>query len=219
MSSTIFLNNEIIPLNLNSTIAKAKEQFKKQIVTHLPIVKNNTLIGLIEESDIHGSLDYEQELHSVSYLFQNFSTQENTNWLNLLKIFSDNATNILPVLDINHKYLGYYELSDVLDLFNQTTFLNENGTILIVSIKKQDYSMNKIAQIVESNNTKLLGCFISNQDTNNIETTLKIENKNINEIIQTFRRYEYIIKNEIKEDSYLEELKNRSNYFKKYLSI
>jgi hypothetical protein len=53
--------------------------------------------------------------------------------------------------------------------------------------------MSQITQIVESNNGKLLGLFISESDVNSIEVTMKISLGAINEIIQSFRRYNYEI--------------------------
>jgi hypothetical protein len=61
-----------------------------------------------------------------------------------------------------------------------------------------DYSMSQITQIVESNNGKLLGLFISESDVS-IEVTMKISLGAINEIIQSFRRYNYEIISEHQE--------------------
>jgi len=41
----------------------------------------------------------------------------------------------------------------------------------------------------------------------------------INEVIQSFRRYNYKVITEHKDDYFLETLKERSDYLRKYLSI
>ena len=79
--------------------------------------------------------------------------------------------------------------------------------------------MSEIAQIVESNNAKLLGLFISYNDMEKVEVTLKLSLGGMNEIIQTFRRYNYEIISEHQEDAYLNNLKDRSDYLDKYLNI
>ena len=38
----------------------------------------------------------------------------------------------MPILDENNIYIGYYELKDFIQLFNDTPFLSEPGGILIV---------------------------------------------------------------------------------------
>ena len=78
--------------------------------------------------------------------------------------------------------------------------------------------MSEVAQIVESNNGTLLGSYISNNFGDKTELTLKISSQEINEIIQSFRRYNYTIITEHQDDFYLEELKNRSDYLQKFLN-
>jgi hypothetical protein len=125
----------------------------------------------------------------------------------------------MPILDEKSNYLGYYELNDIMHLFNETPFFAEPGGIIIVEKGIQDYSFSEISQIVESNDAKLLGAFISKMDSDLVQITMKIGNKSLNDIIQTFRRYSYNIVSGHEEDSYLESLKERSQYLDKYLNM
>ncbi len=98
-------------------------------------------------------------------------------------------------------------------------FLSEPGGILIVEKGINDYSFSEISQIAESNNAKLLGAFISKMDEDLVQITLKISNTSLNDVIQTFRRYSYNIISGHEEDSYIESLKERSQYLDKYLNM
>ena len=82
-----------------------------------------------------------------------------------------------------------------------------------------DYTMSEVAQIVESNNARLLGFFISEANLDKVQITLKVSLGGLSEIIQTFRRYNYDIISEHQEDKYLNILKDRSDYLDKYLNI
>jgi hypothetical protein len=64
-----------------------------------------------------------------------------------------------------------------------------------------------------------LGLFVSDSDIESIEITIKISLGAMNEIIQTFRRYNYEIVSEHQEDNYINNLKERSDYLDKYLNI
>jgi hypothetical protein len=141
------------------------------------------------------------------------------NWLDVLEVFGKNHTDIVPVLDENNLYLGYYELTDSMRFFNETPFIKESGGIIIVKKALVDYSMSQVSQIVESNNGKLLGLFVSNSDNNTIEITIKVTLGVMNDIIQTFRRYNYEIISEHNDDNYINTLKERSDYLDKYLNI
>jgi elongation factor G len=105
-------------------------------------------------------------------------------------------------------------------------FINSivGGTIpssYIPAVEKgiHDYSFSEISQIVESNDAKLLGAFISKMDGELAQITVKIGSTMLNEVIQTFRRYSYNIVSGHEDDSFVESLKERSNYLNKYLNI
>jgi chemotaxis receptor (MCP) glutamine deamidase CheD len=89
----------------------------------------------------------------------------------------------------------------------------------VVEKHLKDYSFSEIAQIVEGNNTRLLGAFITTIENETAQITLKIGDANINEVLQTFRRYHYSIISGSTEDKFLEELRQRSDYLDKYLNV
>ena len=107
----------------------------------------------------------------------------------------------------------------MLHFFNETTFVKEDGGTIVIEKETADFTFSQICQIVESNDAKILGVFISNKSATKTEITLKISQSNFNEIIQTFRRYNYTILSEHQEDAYLADLKDRSDYLNKYLNI
>ena len=48
-------------------------------------------------------------------------------WLDVLEVFAKNHTNLVPVLDENNQYKGYYEIEDIIKFFHETPFLKEQG--------------------------------------------------------------------------------------------
>jgi hypothetical protein len=140
-------------------------------------------------------------------------------WLDVLEVFARNNSNIVPILNEANNYIGYYEITDVIKFLNETPFLKETGGIIVVEKPTADYSMSQITQIVESNNGKLLGVFVSEANTEKVQVTIKTTLGAMNEIIQSFRRYNYEIVSEHHEDNYLNTLKERSEYLDKYLNM
>jgi len=219
MQTSDYITKDIKPLKLTDVISKAKELFKQLTFSHLPVVDGELFLGIIAENDIQSIIDDKDLLSEYKYLLQSFSVTKKTNWFELLKIFSLNDANIIPVLSENNNYLGYYELTDVLHIFNSTPFLNDSGAILVISKEISDYSFSEISQIVESNNAKLLGAFISNINKDTVEVTVKISDHDLNNTMQTFRRYNYTILTGFQVDEYLQTLKERSDYLQRYLDI
>ena len=168
---------------------------------------------------MHIVLNGNNTIAECNYAIEGFFVKTNTNWLDVLETFAQNSCNIMPVLSTKNNYLGYYELNDIIGLFNQTPFFSEPGGILVVEKGLVDYSFSEVSQIVESNDAKILGAFVSKLKGDVVQITLKIGNSGLNDVIQTFRRYSYNIVSGHEEDNYVENLKDRSEYLRKYLDI
>lgn len=213
-----YLNNDIKPLRSRATVAEAQDLFNDLTYSHFPVTEDNVYIGCISKEDAE-ILPSDSVISEHRYDFERFYVRSEMIWLDVLEEFAKNESNIVPVLNNKNKYIGYYELDDVIKFFHETPFLREEGGIIVVKKEITNFSMSQVAQIVESNNAKLLGLFVSRTDSNFIEFTLKISQGSLNDIIQTFRRYEYEIISEHQEDSYIKNLKDRSDYLDKYLNI
>ena len=213
-----FVINDIKPLSITDKIDDLQLLFNQLTYSHIPIQKDGFYIGCISETDAH-CFDSAKLISECNYTIDGFFVKPTTNWLDVLEAFAQNDSNIMPILDHNNKYLGYYELNDIIHLFNETPFFAEPGGILIVEKGINDYSFSEISQIVESNNAKLLGAFISKMDSDLVRITIKIGNASVSDVIQTFRRYSYNIISGHEEDSYIESLKERSQYLNKYLNM
>ena len=175
-----------------------------------------------------GNIDFQEaemlpsdtkKINDIRHLIKPFYATKNMNWFEVLQNFATYNTNIMPVLDAEKKYLGYYELDDFLNLFKCTPFLHEEGVIMVIAKNVNDYSFSEISQIVESNNATLFGAFVSKIENDTAQITLKLSLHDINNTLHSFRRYNYEILNEFEKDKYLEELNDRSNYLQKYLNI
>lgn len=215
---TDYLLTKNPPIDCTQNCSEATIFLKKNNYSHFAVHKNNSFSGLIALEDLR-TFDADKKISDYSYAFRFIYVKENANLLEILEVFARNKTNIVAVLDGANNYLGYIAKNDFLDLFLQSSFIMEQGTTIKIVKEIQEYSMSQIAQIIESNNGKLLGAYVSDSTTDVIEVTLKIAIGAVNEIIQTFRRYNYQVVSEHKEDSYLEKLKERSDYLDKYLNI
>ncbi|PQJ72144.1 acetoin utilization protein acuB [Polaribacter butkevichii] len=219
MNMNDYILKEITPLHLKDAVKKAQKVFKNYPITHFPVVENNKLLGSFAEDDVQTIENNEEELVKSSHLLNSFFADDKATVLELLKIFADNDTNIIPVLDEQKEYVGYFDLRDVLDVFSTSPFMIEESETLIIEKLRNDYSMSQVVQIIESNGGKLLGLYISEKKADTIQITIKVISDEINEIMQTLRRYDYKIISMHENDIYLEDLKSRSEYLQKYLEM
>lgn len=215
---TEYITNDFLAIDSQDSISAVQSFFDDLHFSHFPIIEDGVYIGSIASEDIQ-TFDSDKKVVDYKFSLEGFFVRTNTIWLDVLEVFAKNQTNLVPVLDNSNTYVGYYEIEDIMKFFHETPFLKEPGSILIVKKSAVEYSMSQITQIVESNNGNLLGVFISEMNAQNVEVTLKVSFGAINEIIQTFRRYDYEIISEHQEDNYINNLKERSDYLEKYLSI
>ena len=213
-----YITTDYKAIDSQETIATVQDFFNDLNFSHFPVVEEGIYIGSIASEDIE-TFDNDKKVIDYKYTFEGFFARNNMIWLDVLEVFAKNHTNLVPVLDETNKYVGYYEIADIMKFFHETPFLKESGGIIIIKNRILDYSMSQITQIIESNNGKILGMFISDADVESVQVTIKINLGSMNEIIQTFRRYNYEIISEHKEDNYINNLKERSDYLDKYLNI
>ena len=218
MNTQQYIINDIKPFEVTTKIKDVQNLFNQLTFSHILVKKKGEYLGCISENDVH-SFDGNKLLSDYLIALEYFFVRDNTNWLDILEAFALHNSNIMPVLGKDNKYLGYYELSDIMSLFNNTPFLNEVGGIIVVEKGIREYSFSEICQIIESNDVKILGVIISKIENDNIQATIKIGNTGMNAIVQTFRRYNYNIISNHEEDKFLEDLKDRSKYLDRYLNI
>ncbi len=219
MNLSAYIINDIQPAKHNDKIRDLQILFNQLTYSHIPIQNEDKVyLGCLSETDAH-CFDSSKLVNEFKYSIEGFFVRDSTNWLDVLEAFAQNATNIMPVLSDTNRYLGYYELNDIINQFNETPFFAEAGGILVVEKGLNDYSFSEVSQIVESNDGKLLGAFISKIENDVAQITLKIGNTGLNDIMQTFRRYSYNVVSGHEEDSYIESLKERSEYLNKYLNM
>lgn len=208
-----------IPIfKIEDTFEKVLEFFRDTTYSHVAIQQEGRFLGLISENNTDNLLP-ETKIETLRYELESFFVRPETNWLDVLEAFARNEANLLPILNDKEEVLGYYDLTDIVSVFIDTPFFTDPGSILVVATGINDYSFSEIAQIVESNNAKLIGGFITDTQNDIIQVTLKITANNYDKVVQTFRRYNYHILFGVSDDSFLEDLKNRSDYLDKYLNV
>ena len=213
-----YIDNDLKPLALQDLVIYAQNISRNYKFSHIPVVENGVFMGTLLAEDIEEA-EANQKISDFSYTLEPFFVLNTTNWFEVLQKFSKHDANLVPVLNQNNQYIGYYNLIDVVKVFTESPFLSEEGNTIIVEKNQAALSFSEITQIVESNNAKLLGLFINNINDNIVQVTVKTTPTDINAVLRTFRRYDYDIVSEHMDDAYINNLKNRSDYLDKYLNI
>lgn len=190
-------------------------------ISHLPIVNNEDFLGLISDKDIYDLNMADEPIgnHSLS-LFSPYVTLDQ-HIFEVIELTSRLNLSVVPVLDYNNHYLGLITMNHLIHYFGEISALKQPGGIIVLEINANDYSLSEIAQIVESNDAKILSLYINSYSNSmRMEVNIKINRKELTSIIQTFNRYNYIVKASFMDENDLDSLyENRYEQFMKYLSI
>lgn len=220
MRAIDLITEEIPPLMHTDSGEKALSWMEEFKVSHLPVLKNGNFVGLLSESDL---LDQTDLTLSLDKLFQHLPRPfafSGDHFYQVLARVSEYKLSLIPILDEEEKYLGCTSVHHLFTLISNTGSIKENGGILVLEMAQTDYSLAEIAQIVEGNDAKILSSYImTSPDSTNIEVTLKINSIELDRIIRTFERYDYIIKASFQKSQFEEDLKLRYDALMNFLNF
>jgi acetoin utilization protein AcuB len=195
MRAIELITEDIPPLMHTDTGEKALRWMDEFKVSHLPVLKNGNFVGVLSESDVLDKMDIVETLDKLFDHLPRPYVYANAHIYEVLAKISEHRVSVLPILDENENYLGCTSIYHLLTLIANTGSIKETGGIIVLEVNNVDYSMAQIAQIVESNNAKILSSYImSSPDSTKLEVTLKINKIELTSIIRTFERYDYVIK-------------------------
>jgi acetoin utilization protein AcuB len=215
------ISENIPPIKLSDTGVKALKWMDEFKVAHLPVVENGKYLGIISDADILDLTKPEERLDSQELELDDIHVTSNQHIYDAMKVMSENRLSIIPVLDEESNYIGTIAMSNLMEKIASISSMTEPGSVLILEVNIQDYSLTQIAQIVEGNNARILSVFLNNNpETGSMDVTLKINKTDISGIIQTFQRYKYFIKSAFQINTdYVEDLKNRYDALMNYLKL
>jgi acetoin utilization protein AcuB len=214
------ITDEIPPLKITDTVEMALDWMEQFKVSHLAVVKDRELIGLVAESDL---MDYEHpdEQINVSKLhLMRPVLHSNQHTYDLVKLMGSLNLTLVPVLDEKELYKGCITLRGVIQNLSTMTAVQNPGGVIVLELNQNDYSVTQIGSIVEGNDAKLLSLHVSSvPDSTKIEVTIKVNREDLSGLLQTFSRYNITVKASFHHGDYEQTMNDRLNEFLHFLNI
>jgi CBS domain-containing protein len=216
------LISEVIPSlktsDLGQTALNWMEIFK---ISHLPIVNNLEFLGLISDTDIYDMNQPNEPIgnHALT-LYKPFVTSEQ-HIFEVIGLAARLKLSVVPVLDSKNNYKGVITSNDLIRHIAGMSSMDQPGGIIVLEVIDRDYSLSQIAQIVESNNVKILSMYItSSPGSTQLEVTLKVNTGDLVSVIRTFERYNYEVKTWVTDNDSMDRFySERMDLLMKYLNI
>lgn len=189
--------------------------------SHLPVVDSDELfLGVVCEDDLLEADGAGATLEKHKHFLRAYSIPENANLFEALKVVGLGNLSLLPVVNTAGNYLGYLSpLELIQDMGRQLTF-TEPGSVLVLEIPTRDYQLSQIAQIVESEDARIIGFHLTtSEQTDLLHLSLKINQKDLGSIMKSFERYNYKISMFFHESMFDDTLSDRYESFMNYLNV
>lgn len=221
MLANDLVSDLILPLRTSDTGGTALSWMDEMRISHLPIVNNESFLGLISEKDIYSMNDFDEPIGNYQLSLARPYVLFNQHLFEVIRIVHSMKLSLIPVLDEQENYLGCITQTKLLEEMAEVGSLKQPGGIIVLEMNDIDYSMHEIARLVESNDAKILSCCARTfTDSTRVEITLKLNKIDVSAVIQTFNRFDYqIVAFFTDENNYDDMLKERFDALMNYLSI
>ncbi|MFO0321254.1 MAG: CBS domain-containing protein [Bacteroidota bacterium] len=220
MLVTDLVTDEIPPLKLTDSAELALDWMEQFKVSHLAVVKDRELIGLVSEHDL---IDYnhpEEKIEQLKIPLLKPIIHNYQHTYDLLKLMMSFNLTLIPVLDDQELYKGCITLKGLLQNLSTMASVQNPGGVIVLEVNQIDYSLSQISSIIEGNDAKILSCHVSSlPDSTKVEVTLKINVEDLSRILQTFNRYHYLVKASFQNSDFRGGLQNKFDEFIHYLNI
>ncbi|MDF2158905.1 CBS domain-containing protein [Algoriphagus sp. CAU 1675] len=202
MQAYEFINNLIPPLKLKDKTKMALAWMEEIRTDILPVVDEGKFLGLIRDEMIFDLNRPEEEIAKITPECPKCWVYQDKHIYDVLKVSAEHQSNVVAVLNRDNTYLGVVTMEDAIAAFADSLSIQSQGSVLVLSMNMTDYSLAEIARIIESENTKVLSSFISNDplDDSKIKLTLKLDQPELRHIKATLERFGYKILDHYQEE-------------------
>ena len=138
----------------------------------------------------------------------------------VMRLFTERGLTVVPVLDEMGRYLGAITEHEALRKLAEVANIHEPGSIVVLEMNQVDYSLHQIARIVEGNDAKILSVYSHTlPDSNRLEVTLKINREDVSDILQSFERYEIMVKTTYQGSRFHDDLRGRYEELMRFINL
>ena len=157
-------------------------------VRHLPIVKNNDLLGFISEDNLlNNTLESTIKDMYAPYVFP--FVYDNAHYLDILSKMGTLKISSIPVVNKENSFVGIITYESLLGFLAAAHSLQELGGVLVIEVEQHNYSPTEICRRAESDSyiVNYLHATPGHKD-NYVYITLKVNRKEIQPLKAAFEK-------------------------------
>ena len=167
------LNQSIPVFHIDDRVEEVKEFFEDGRFSHVAIYDDQRFLGNLSSYALY-PLENDESLYSLIDELQSFWVGETSHWVSVFDQLLKSGADLIPVLDHSGLHKGYYLLEDIEGMFGQSTFVQEEGQVLIISSNPSNFSVSTIVQLIEMNQGGVGGLLMTTSNELVKEVAVKV---------------------------------------------
>ena len=220
MKAIDLIQNDVPPIKIDESIEKALNWMDEFKVNHLPVISGSEFVGLISDDMIYDFNNSKELISKINFIGKQQFVFGNAHLFQIMLLLSNYNLSLVPVCDDQNNYKGSITGKNLLNVFSNQSSFTQNGATLIMNLNDIDYQLSEIAQIIESNDSKILAFYNDSIDgSNQIKLTIKITQTNLGAVLQTFSSYNYTIDEIFSDEEIANQTKDRYDHLINYLEV
>jgi len=213
-------NNNIPPLQLHDTVAKALQIARDFKISHIPVLSEEKFVGLISEKDLLAANNKTILLEGLKSDLLFAAINENDHFLHAVNLSNQYQTNIVPVINLEKDFMGTISGQTLLGTLGYFSGSQEVGGMIVLEMEKNQFIISEISRIVESNGATILHLNTTLQpETGLLRVTIHINSRELSAIVAAFERYEYDIVYYFGEEKFENKIRTNYRHLMNYLDI
>ncbi|MBS1568142.1 MAG: hypothetical protein JST45_01750 [Bacteroidetes bacterium] len=195
MQAFELLSKTIQPLGPKDPVARALDLMDELHAPMLPVVAKGRLVGLMKEEAALNSNDPSATVEKLMDQVEIPYVRDRQHLYDVLKLMARRNLYLVPVLDMNGRYLGTVGGQELVRHMAALVNAEEEGSVVVLDMARNDYALQQIARIVEDEGARIMSLYCSNTpDSTRMEVTLKINREDISAILKAFDRFDYTVR-------------------------
>ncbi len=220
MLSREIISKEIPAVSTDESVDNVLSLMESFGVEQLPVTNHGLFVGLVNKENLLDEPNPGKALHEVVTEFVRVSVAPEFHIFELLHEMAIGRLSLVALVGEHGIYVGAVRAEDLLLAVDELLGLGKGGSTLVLEMSINDYNLGQIAQIVESDNARVLSLNLKqNDDSTKLDVILRINKDDITAIIKTFRRYEYDVKVYETNRQHGDELRDRYDELMRYLDM
>ncbi len=215
-------------INLMIPALKPTDKAEKAIIwmeelktNQLPVIENKFFKGLISEDIILESNDLNREIGNFKLISENCYVHEDQHLFDVIRLAQECESELVAIVNEKGEFMGVSRHEDTMKAFSNTITVQGTGGILVLEMRYIDYSMAEISRLVESDDAKIMGSYLSldHRDANLVFLTIKLNKEELTSVIATLERFGYKIVAKFHENNNIDRERERLDNLLNFLKI